>query len=274
MTTAVTALTPDHSGVGAPPGHRSRWLVADTLTVTWRNLVAATRIPDQLFFATIQPIMFVLLFRYVFGGAIHVPGTDYVDYLMPGIFVQTVAFGATSTAVGLAEDLHKGLIERFRALPMARSAVLGGRTTADLVRNVFVLILMTAVGFAVGYRIGTNAAAYLAGCLVVLLFAYMISWGFAIVGLSASNSETAQLMAFPILFPLTFASSAFVPVSSMPGWLQPFAANQPVTIVVDAARALMNGGPTATVTLEALAWCFGLLVIVAPLAVRRYRRIT
>ena len=185
----------------------------------------------------LQPIMFTLLFTYVFGGAIHVPGGHYVDFLMPGIFVQTVIFGAMSTAVGLSEDLHKGLIERFRALPMGRSAVLAGRTTSDLVRNVFVVALITAVGFAVGFRIGTNVALFLCGVLLILLFAYALSWGFATIGLSAPNAETAQVMVFPILFPLLFASSAFVPVATMPGWLQAFAEHQPVTQVVERARA-------------------------------------
>jgi hypothetical protein len=146
----------------------------------------------------VQPIMFVLLFRYVFGNAISTPGTSYVNYLMPGIFVQTVAFGAVSTSIGLAEDLQKGLIERFRALPMARSAVLTGRTSADLVRNVFVCMIMTAVGFLVGFRPTTGVVPYVAGILLILLFAYSLSWGFAVIGLSAPNSETAQVMSFPL----------------------------------------------------------------------------
>jgi ABC-2 type transport system permease protein len=255
--------------------HRVRWVVSDILTVTWRNLLALTRTPEAIFFSTLQPIMFVLLFAYVFGGAIHIPGVPYIDYLIPGIFVQTVAFGSTSTAVGLSEDLQKGLIERFRALPMARSAVLAGRTTADLVRNFFVIILMTGVGYAVGFRIGTNFALFLCGCLLVLLFAYTLSWTFATVGLSAANAETAQVMVFPIIFPFTFASSAFVPVAGMPGWLQAFAKNQPVTQVVNAARSLMVGGPehdTHAVWL-ALAWIAGLLVVFIPVAVRKYRRV-
>ncbi len=262
-----------------------KWLALDTLTVTKRNLIAYTRIPEAVFFSSVQPIMFVLLFRYVFGGAIRTPGFSYVDFMMPGIFVQTVAFGAMNTAIGISEDLQKGLIERFRALPMARSAVLAGRTTSDLVRNVGVVVLLTAIGFAVGFRVGTNAAEYVAGVLVILAFAYAISWGAAVIGLSAPNSETAQLMGFPILLPLTFASSAFVPVSSMPGWLQAFASHQPVTVVINAARALMigrpsssavashlfAGGSTATEVWEALAWIGGLLLVLAPLAVHRYR---
>jgi ABC-2 type transport system permease protein len=246
------------------------WAVSDARTLTWRNLLAYTRVPQLLVFSTIQPIMFVLLFRYVFGGAIPVPGISYVNFLMPGIFVQTVCFGAVSTGVGLAEDLHKGLIERFRSLPMARSAVLAGRTLADLCRNVFVVLLMTVVGVAVGFRTSRGVLAYLAGVLLVLLFSFALSWGFAVVGINARNAETAQAMAFPLLFPLTFASSAFVPVNTMPGWMQAYARNQPVSVVVDAARHLMVGTPGSVP--RALAWSVGLLVVLAPLAVRKYRK--
>jgi ABC-2 type transport system permease protein len=259
----------------AQKGGRVSWTVQDILTVTWRNLRVLTRNPDAVFFSAVQPIMFVLLFVYVFGGAIKIPGVPYVDYLMPGVFVQTVTFGAVSTAVGLAEDLQKGLIERVRALPMARSAVLAGRTTADLVRNVFTVIIISVVGFAVGFRIGTNFGLFLCGILIVLFFSYALCWSFATVGLSAPNAETAQLMVFPILFPLTFASSAFVPVQDMPGWLQAFAKHQPVTQVVDAARSLMTGGTLTDTSAiwQALAWCVGALIIVVPLAVRKYRKV-
>ena len=216
--------------------------------------------------------MFVLLFRYVFGGAITVPGRAYVDYLMPGIFVQTVAFGSIGTAIGLAEDLQKGLIERFRSLPMARSAVLAGRTSADLVRNIGVLILITVVGLLVGFRIQAGIWAFLGGLLLILVFAYALSWGFSIIGLLAPNTETAQVMSFPLLFPLTFASSAFVPVQSMPGWLQGFANNQPFSILVDAMRALSNVGPTSAYVIKALVWSIGILVVLAPYAASRFRR--
>ncbi len=270
MTT--TAYVPTFSGprrTGA--GTRLRFVVSDTLTLTKRNILNHIRIPESFFFATVQPIMFVLLFRYVFGGAIKTPEADYVNYLMPGIFVQTVAFGSVSTGIGLAEDLQKGLIERFRALPMARSAVLAGRTTADLCRNVFVVIVMTAVGFAVGFRPTTGVLLYVAGCLLILAFAYSISWGMAVVGLSAPNSETAQVMSFPLLFPLTFASSAFVPVSSMPSWLQGFATYQPVSVTVTACRALMIGGPTASWVAQSVLWAIAITAVMVPLAVRRYR---
>jgi ABC transporter DrrB family efflux protein len=285
MSATTSAITPGAEvapALGAGPGGGARlyWAFADTVTVTKRNLIAYTRIPESLFFSTLQPIMFVLLFRYVFGGAIHaIPGLSYINFLMAGIFIQSVAFGGIGTAVGLAEDLQKGLIERFRALPMARSAVLAGRTTADLMRNVFVLLLMTGVGALVGFSFPNGALGFIAACLLVLLFAYALLWGFAVIGLVASNSETAQVMAFPLLFPLIFASPAFVPISSMPGWLQWFATNQPIGVVITAQRALMLGGkyvPGSSTghVLVALAWCVGFLAVFAPLAVWRYRRST
>ncbi len=249
------------------------WVVSDTIALAKRSLLKVVRIPESLFFSTIQPIMFVLLFRYVFGGAIHVPGVSYVNYLIPGIFVQTVAFGAVNTSIGLSEDLQKGIIERFRALPMARSAVLVGRTIADLVRNFFVMIIITVVGFLVGFSIKTGVVDFLVGVGIILLFSYSLSWGFAVIGLFAPNSETAQVMSFPLLFPLTFASSAFVPVASMPGWLQGYANHQPVSVVVDAARALMVGGPVAWPLEQSLMWIAGIIVVLAPLAVHRYRKV-
>lgn len=266
MSTTTSAVTPGSRG------DRLTWLLADGLQMTKRNLLHYLRVPQLIFFSTVQPIMFVLLWRYVFGGAINVTGLDYVDFLLPGVFVQTVVFGAMGTGIGLAEDLHKGAIDRFRSLPMARSAVLAGRTAADTVRNVFTVTLMAIVGFLVGFRVHTDALHYFGGVLLLLVFAYSLMWGFAIVGLTAANAETAQLMSFPILFPLTFASSAFVPVETMPGWLQVFARNQPVTIVVDAVRALMLGGPTAEKVTLALLWSAGIVAVLAPLASRRYRR--
>jgi ABC-2 type transport system permease protein len=268
------------SGPPAPPASKPKrlaglkerlyWGASDIWAVTQRNLIAYTRMPEAMVFSSIQPIMFVLLFVYVFGGAMSTPGFRYVDFIIPGIFVQTVCFGAVTTGVGLAEDLNKGLIERFRSLPMARSAVLAGRTTADMFRNVFVVLLMTVVGVAVGFRSNTGFFSFMGGVFLLLAFAYALSWGFAVLGLVARNAETAQAMAFPLLFPLTFASSAFVPVSSMPGWLQAFAAHQPVSVVVDACRHLMVGGPGSP--LAAMAWTIGMLVVLIPLAVRKYRK--
>jgi ABC transporter DrrB family efflux protein len=264
--TATTLAAPPTVTAGRPN------VVSDALTIAWRNLLNIRRNPQLLVFATIQPVIFVLMFRYVFGGAINTPGIPYVDYLMPGIFVQTVVFGALTTGVGLAEDLQKGLIERFRSLPMARSAVLLGRTIADLVRNIFVVALMSAVGLLVGWNPSGDLVSVVAGLGIVLGFAYALSWVFAIVGLSVRDSETAQAASFPILAPLVFASSAFVPVASMPGWLQAFARHQPVSVVVNAVRALTLGGASASQVLSAVAWIVGIVAVFAPLAVARYRR--
>ena len=254
------------------PRGRLAAAVADTRAVAWRNLIAYRRVPQLLVFSTIQPVVFVILFRYVFGGAIRGVEGSYVDYLMPGIFAQTVVFGAMGTAVGLATDLNAGLIERFRSLPMARSAVLAGRTTADLVRNIFVVALMTAVGYLIGFRVHTNVVAALAGVALVVLFGYAFSWIFAAVGLAVRDAETAQAASFPVMAPLVFASTAFVPLETMPRWLQPFAEHQPVSVTVDAVRALVGGGPTTRPVIKAVAWIVGILVVFAPLAVRRYRR--
>jgi ABC transporter DrrB family efflux protein len=248
--------------------------VRDARAVTWRYLIHYRRVPQLLVFSTIQPVIFVLMFRYVFGGAIEVPGPiSYVDFLMPGIFVQTVVFGALATAIGLASDMKSGLLERFRSLPMARSAVLAGRTLADLSRNVFVVLLMVAVGFAVGFRIHTDVWGLIAGILLLLFFGYSLSWIFATVGLWVGDPETAQAAAFPLIAPLVFASSLFVPIESMPSWLQPWAEHQPVSVTATAVRDLMLGGSeTAYHVAQSLAWCVGILLVFAPLAVRRYRR--
>ena len=245
----------------------------DTFAITQRNLIGYRRVPQLLVFSTIQPVIFVLMFRYVFGGAIRLAGPiPYVDYLMPGIFAQTVVFGSIATAIGLATDLKSGLMERFHALPMARSAVLTGRTLADLLRNVFVVALMMVVGFLVGWRIHTEVLSLLAGALLVLLFGYAMSWIFATVGLAVGDPETAQAAAFPVLAPLVFASSAFVSTDTMPSWLQVFARHQPVSVTAQAVRALVNGGPAASYVWQAIGWEVGILLIFAPIAVRLYRR--
>lgn len=272
-TTTVTplGLTPDIDLRGV---RRFTTAVSDTFAVMVRNLIAYRRVPQLLIFSTIQPVVFVLLFRYVFGGAISVPGVPYVDFLMPGIFVQTVTFGALNTSIGLAADLNQGLIERFRSLPMARSAVLAGRTLADLVRNVFVVALMFAVGFAVGWRVHTGVVPLIGAVLLVLLFGFALSWIFATVGLVVGDPETAQAAAFPVMAPLVFASNAFVPVASMPDWLQYWAEHQPLSAVVTAVRALTIGGPTTHDVVVAILWCVGILAVAAPIAVHRYRQAT
>jgi ABC transporter DrrB family efflux protein len=269
MTAPAVTLTP------APEARTSfarPRVVGDAMTIAWRNLLNIRRNPQLLVFATIQPVIFVLMFRYVFGGAIHVPGYSYVDYLMPGIFVQTVVFGSLTTGVGLAEDLQRGLVDRFRSLPMARSAVLIGRTLADLVRNIFVVALMCIVGLAVGWRPSGSLTSVIGGLALVLAFSYSLSWVFAIVGLTVRDSETAQAASFPILAPLVFASSAFVPISSMPGWLQAFAEHQPVSVVVNAVRDLTLGISSPSTVLAAIAWIVGIVAVFAPIAVSRYRR--
>src|SRR5271154_2424217 len=270
MTT--TSLT---TSTSAPHHGALRYAVRDVLTLARRNLLALIRIPTALVFMIIQPVMFVLLFRYVFGGALSfaVPGGQYVNYLIPGILVQTTIFGAIGTAIGLAEDLQRGLIERFKALPMARMAVLGGRTLADTARNVIVLIIITGVGMLVGFRPPGGFFDYIAACLVMLLFASCLSWGFAFVGLAAPNSETAQAMTFPLIFPLTFASTIFIPLLDLPSWLQGFANKQPVSETTTAVRALMTGTPAGNSIWVSLIWAIGLLAIRAPLAVNQFRKI-
>ena len=245
---------------------------ADSLVVAQRNLVRIARTPQLLVFATIQPVMFVLLFRYVFGGSIKVPGISYVDFLIPGIIVQTVVFGATSTAVGLSQDMSKGIIDRFRSLPMARSAVLAGRTIADLVRNVFVVLLMIVVGTAVGFRFHNGFLPAVAAIFIALLLGYSLSWVFALIGLSVSDPESAQLAGFLPIFPLVFASSVFTSIKTMPGWLQAFAKVQPISRAANTVRALTQGGPVATDLLWTVGWSVAILAVFAPLAVRRYRK--
>jgi len=245
---------------------------SDTIDVAGRNLRTLLRTPQALVFATIQPIIFVLLFRYAFGGAIRVPGVDYVDYLMPGVFAQTVAFGAIGTAVGLSADLRSGILVRFRTLPMARIAVLGGRTLADLARNLLVVTVMVGVGFAAGFRSANGAAGLLAALALGVAFGYAVSWGFAALGLRVSDPEAAQAAAVPVVFLLVFTSAAFVPSTAMPGWLQAFGTHQPVNALVTAERALILGGPAAHDVLISLAWSGGMLLVFTLLAARGYAR--
>jgi ABC-2 type transport system permease protein len=252
---------------------RAYWALSDAWVVTKYNLIAVPRVPELLVFLTIQPILFVVLFRYVFGGAINTPGLSYVNFLIPGIIVQTVAFGGITTGIGLAEDLQKGVIDRLRSLPMARFALLAGRTLADIARNLFSIVLMVLVGFIVGFSFqDTDVAKVVAGVLLLLLFGFAFSWIAALIGLSLPNAEVAQSAGFIWLFPLTFASSAFVPVDSMPDWLQAFADVNPVTVTVNAVRELWLGMPSGNDILWSVLWSLGLIAIFAPLATLRYRR--
>jgi ABC-2 type transport system permease protein/oleandomycin transport system permease protein len=251
---------------------RASYAVSDTLVIAKRSLLRIPRQPDLLMGFTVQPIMFVLLFVYVFGGAISTPGYDYVDFLIPGIIVQSMVFGGFVTALGLAEDLKKGLIDRFRSLPMASSALLTGRTLADITSNVTQLVIMIVVGLIAGFNFSTSVPEVVAGLALCLLIGYAFSWVFALIGLIASSPEAANGYGFTIIFPLTFISSAFVPVDSMPSWLQPFAEHNPVTAMVDAVRALFIGSPAGNSIWLAVLWCLAIVAVFAPLSAWRYRR--
>jgi ABC transporter DrrB family efflux protein len=288
--TPTTPSVPAPSAPTAPPpapARPSRWRrasprelradVTDARVVSVRNLRHFVRQPDLLVFSTIQPIMFVLLFTYVFGGAIShslPPGVSYIDYLLPGILVQSVTFRASQTAVGLSDDLKLGVIDRFRSMPMARSAVLIGRTAADLVRNVLIIVLMIIVGYIIGFRFQAGVAQALACIAIVTAFGLALSWIFAFIALTVRSAEAAQTAGFVVLFPIVFASSVFVPVSTLPNWLQTIAKVSPVTLTANAARslALTPGIPTSLG--KSIAWIAALLAVFIPLSVWRYRRMT
>jgi ABC transporter DrrB family efflux protein len=249
-----------------------RRLVTDTMIIAERNLVRLPRSPDLLLAFTVQPIMFVLLFRYVFGGAINTGGVPYVEFLIPGIIVQNIAFGGFVTALGLNEDVHKGLIDRFRSLPMARPAVLAGRTLADVVTNLLSVCILVITGVIIGFSFNAGVLEVVAGFGLLLLFGYAFSWVFALVGLLVSSPESANSAGFLAVFPLTFISSAFVPVQSMPSVLRAFANVNPFTIVVDAMRHLWIGAPAGNYVWGAVVWALVIVTVFSPLAVARYRR--
>src|SRR3954449_1544220 len=247
-------------------------LVSDTLVVAGRNITRIKRAPEVLTAFTIQPVMFLLLFVYVFGGAISTPGFAYKDFLLPGIMVQNIAFGGFVTAIGLNEDLNKGLIDRFRSLPMARPAVLAGRTLSDVGTNLLSIAVLLTTGLIIGFSFHASALEVVAGLGILILFGYAFSWVFALLGLLVSSPESANSLGFIVVFPLTFISSAFVPVESMPDALQSFAEQNPFTIVVNAIRALWIGAPAGNNVWGAVVWALVILAIFAPLAVWRYRR--
>jgi ABC-2 type transport system permease protein/oleandomycin transport system permease protein len=250
----------------------SHHAVSDTLVLAKRNFLRISRAPDLLLAFTVQPLMFVLLFAYVFGGAIATSGHSYIDFLIPGILVQTMSFGGFVTAVGIAEDLRKGLIDRFRSLPMSRSAVLAGRTLSDIATNAISITVMLVVGVIIGFGFSTPFLHVVAGILLLLLFGYAFSWVFAFVGLTSSSPEAAQSLGFIVIFPLTFVSSAFVPPETMPAALQWFAEWNPFSIVVNAIRALFIGDPAGNTIWGAVAWSIGIAVVFAVLAVAKYKR--
>jgi ABC transporter DrrB family efflux protein len=250
----------------------AQYALSDTFVLAKRSLKRIPRQPDLLIGFTIQPIMFVLLFVYVFGGAIDTGPLEYVDFLMPGIIVQSMVFGGFVTALGLAEDLKKGLIDRFRSLPMWGPAVIAGRIMADVGTNVIQLVIMFVVGIAAGFRFHTGLGEIVAGMALLLLIGYAFSWVFAFIGLSSSSPEASNAYGFTILFPVTFISSAFVPPDTMPSWLEPIAEYNPFTTMVDAARALFVGTEAGNDVWGAVAWSLGIIAVFSVLSVWRYRR--
>jgi len=247
------------------------WLARDTWTEATRHLIATWRNPDLLVFATIQPIMFVVLFVYVFGGAIAIPGfASYEQFVVPGIFAQTIVFGSAFTGIGIAEDMSKGFIDRLRSLPMYPSAVLLGRTFSDLLRNIFTFAIMLVVGLLVGFRLEGGLVDAVLATLLLLAFAYAFSWIQALIGLSVKSVEAANSAGFLWMFPLTFISSAFVDPSTMPGWLQPVAEHNPFTIVTNATRALYNGYDPGMDVVWSLLWAAGITVVFAALSFRKF----
>ena len=274
----MTAVAPTPRGTTAgrrEPDSGVMWTLRDSWTEARRHLTVIPRSPELIAFAIAQPIMFTLLFVYVFGGAIEVPGFDeYNQFLLPGIFAQTITFGSAGTSIGLADDLQKGLVDRLRSLPMSQSAVVIGRTVADLCKNLLSFVIMLAIAFAVGFRFeGTLAEAALAS-LLLLLFAYALSWIHALIGMSVKSVEAANSGGFMWMFPLTFVSSAFVDPSSMPDWLEPIADANPFTKVTNASRALYNGLPVGNLAWQSLAWSVGIIVVFSYLSMRKFRNAT
>jgi ABC-2 type transport system permease protein len=267
----VTATTTPRTGGSA---------LSDTLVITWRNLKRIPRIPELAVFAILQSVMFVLLFAFVFGGAIPLPGGgSYREYLMPGIFAQTLAFASATTTIGITDDMQKGLVDRFRSLPMVRLAFITGRTIADVVYNAGILIVLMLAGLAVGWRVRDGVLAFLTGFGLALLFAYAMSWVGVYVGQLVPTVEVGQQVAFTVVFPITFLSNAFVPLERLPGWLQPFAEWNPVSTITAAMRDLFgnpnpssgSGFPADHPLLTTVLWSVVIVAIFAPLAVRRYR---
>lgn len=253
-------------------GFRDSWIV------TKRNLLRYLRLPQLVIISSIQPIMFLSLFNFVFGGALGaavvLPGGEYINYLLPGILVQTILFGSMQTGIGLSRDVNAGIIDRFRSLPMSRSAVLNGRTIADTIRNTFVAMIMLAVGLLLGFRFQDGLINGIAMILIVLIFGYAFSWVAAFIGLAVKDEETAQLAGFLFIFPLTFASAAFVPTTTMPEWLQKFADNQPVSQAVNAARHFALGTPADGAVLNLFIWIAIVLIVFIPLSIHYYRKHT
>ncbi len=246
----------------------------DIRGMTRRNLLRIVRTPQLLFMTVLQPTIILLLFRYVLGGAIHVPGVDYVDYVVPGIFLEAVLIGGMTTALALATDLQAGMIDRFRSLPMARSAFLAGRTLADLCRAVLALAFIIGLGVLVGFRFHNSVGACFGGVALIIGFGYAFTWVYAAIGLAVKDPQTAQMTSILPMFILFFASSALVPVATMPSWLRPFAENQPASVTINSVRALFEGGPLYHDLWQAVSWCIGILVVFFVISLNLYRRAT
>lgn len=265
-----------------PPPARWSDAISDTLTISRRNLTRLFRVPDSIAFGIVQNVMFVLLFTYVFGGAISVPGGSYVEFLMGGIFVQTVAFTCATTTISMAEDLQRGIIDRFRSLPMAKGAVLGGRTVSDMAFSTITVTAMAITGVLVGWRTHASIGSILLGFGLLALFAYAFLWIGAVIGMSVRSPEVAQTAGLIWLFPLTFISNAFVPIESMPSWLQPVAEWNPISCVALAIRELFgnlppgysagDSFPMQQPVLMSVIWCVAILAVFVPLGVSRYRK--
>jgi ABC-2 type transport system permease protein/oleandomycin transport system permease protein len=272
---AVTAVPSTPAPAPAEPGPltQARWAVSDTLAITRRNLLVWMRVPAYIVFTVIQPVIFVLMFRYVFGGAISVPNHGgYVNFLMPGIIAQTAAFACFGTAIALAQELTKGVIDRFRSMPMARSAVLAGRLVADTARMLVTVLIVVGVGYAVGFRFENGAVPAVLMIVLATVFGVATALIAAYTGLAIGDEESVQAFGLIWLFPITFLSSAFVPISTMPGWLQAFANNQPVTYIVNTMRSLALGGPITDNLWKSVVWLAAIFIVFAPLAVRAYKR--
>jgi ABC transporter DrrB family efflux protein len=275
MTAAAPAAAAGASFAPRGPGlvTRARWAVSDTLVITRRNLLVWMRVPAYIVFTVIQPVIFTLMFRYVFGGAIpvNVPG-GYVEFLLPGIVAQTAAFATFGTAIALAQELQKGVIDRLRSMPMARSAVLAGRLVADTTRMTVTILIVIGVGYAVGFRFLNGAFLAVSMIVLAIVFGVAICCIAAYTGLAIGDEESVQAFGLIWLFPLTFLSSAFVPTDTMPGWLQAFANNQPFTYVVNTMRSMALGGPIEADLWKSIAWIAGIFIVFVPLAVRAYKR--
>jgi ABC-2 type transport system permease protein len=251
---------------------RTFWMLHDAGILIQRSLKHIFKNPDQLLGLIIQPIMFMLLFRYVFGGAINTGGISYVNFLIPGILIQTLAFGSLTTSVSIATDLQRGIVDRLKSLPIASWGLLTGHVTADLLRNVIQSAIMISVGLLVGFRPEASVSEWFAIAGIALLFTFAISWVAAIMGLLAKTVEAVQWIGFVVIFPLTFASAAFVPTQSMVAGLRAFAENQPVTQVIEAIRALMLGMPVGNYILWSVVWCAGIIAVAVPLAAYLFRK--